>query len=179
MVALAEMQRATNLLLTELITKAAGVSRTPAAFEEVASGMRRWLRACEDELKEVARTSSGLRLQGASSAASEIGERELQKIKHEVEQRLEVERYDFEAEPEPPGNQRPSPKGRVGGRPPAEFWDDMWASIAAQLYDGTLHPKTQADVERAMAEWITANGHDAASSTVRARARRLANKLEL
>lgn len=62
---------------------------------------------------------------------------------------------------------------RKGGRPPSEFWDDMWAAIAAALYDGTLNPKTQADVERAMTEWISANGSSAANSTVRARARRL------
>jgi hypothetical protein len=177
--AVAEIQRATNLLLTELVTKTAAVSRTPAAFEEVASGMGRWLRVCEDELTEVVRTASGLRLQGASPVSSGLGERELQKVKDEVEQRLEVERYDFETPAGVPADPPPSPKGRTGGRPPAEFWDDMWASIAAQLYDGTLQPKTQADIERAMAEWITAAGHDAASSTIRGRARRLADRLEL
>lgn len=64
-----------------------------------------------------------------------------------------------------------------GGRPPAEFWDDMWAAVATALYDGTLTAKTQADVERAMAEWIEANGYSAADSTVRARARRLWDRL--
>ena len=33
----------------------------------------------------------------------------------------------------------------------------MWAAIAANLYNGDLKPKTQADIERAMADWIAAN----------------------
>lgn len=173
----AEMRRVAGLLLSEIVTKTAAVSLTPAAFEEIASGIQRWLRACEDELSEVARTTSRGRLQG-SAVALELGQREFEKVKHEVEQRLEIERYHFEPEAQSIDVVR-SIRAPRGGRPPAEFWDDMWAAIAAQLYDGTLQPKTQADIERSMADWIQANGHDAASSTIRGRARRLADRLEL
>jgi hypothetical protein len=66
---------------------------------------------------------------------------------------------------------------KKGGRPPAEFWDDMWATIAVQLFEGSLQPKAQADVERAMAIWIEGSGYSAADSTIRARARRLWDRI--
>jgi hypothetical protein len=62
---------------------------------------------------------------------------------------------------------------KKGGRPPAQFWDDMWAAIAVALYVGSLKPKKQADIERAMADWIEANEYSATASTIRLRARRL------
>ena len=65
------------------------------------------------------------------------------------------------------------PPAKPGGRPPAAFWDDLWAAIAVALYVGELVPKTQADIEGAMADWLEGNGHSAAESTIRARARRL------
>ena len=68
---------------------------------------------------------------------------------------------------------------KKGGRPPAEFWDDMWAFIAGALYEGSLVPKSQADVERAMTNWIEANNSCAAVSTVRSRARRLWDRISL
>jgi hypothetical protein len=176
LVAISEVERATDLLLSELVSKVAAVSRTPAAFAEVESGMRRWLRDCDDELKEIVRTASGIRLQDKSSTAFGLGKERLQKVKDTVEQRLEVERYDFEQAGQPLSFERESPK-RLGGRPPAEFWDDLWAYIGASLYNGDLSPKNQADIEKAMAEWIDAQGHSAATSTVRSRARRLWDRL--
>lgn len=60
-----------------------------------------------------------------------------------------------------------------GGRPPKAFWEQLWPAIAAQLYVGDLQPKKQADIEKAMNEWLTANNHDAGESTVRRAARAL------
>jgi hypothetical protein len=46
------------------------------------------------------------------------------------------------------------------GRPAKNFWEDMViAATRAILYDDTLKPKTQADVQRWMADWAIANGH--------------------
>jgi len=46
------------------------------------------------------------------------------------------------------------------GRPSKDFWEDMViAATRAILYDDTLKPKTQADVQRWMADWAIANGH--------------------
>jgi hypothetical protein len=59
------------------------------------------------------------------------------------------------------------------GRPPAEWWDDLWVEMARQLFTGDLQPKRQADIEAAMKNWISSSGHNVADSTVRSRARKL------
>jgi hypothetical protein len=60
-----------------------------------------------------------------------------------------------------------------GGRPAAEWWDDLWVEICRQLYLGDLKPKMQSDIERAMLDWLANRGTTAAESTVRGRARKL------
>lgn len=71
----------------------------------------------------------------------------------------------------------PQPTARpvqsTGGRPPKPFWDPLWASVAAQLYNGDLKPKRQADIERAMLDWLDANDHDAGETVVRTKAKLL------
>jgi hypothetical protein len=66
-----------------------------------------------------------------------------------------------------------------GGRPLAEHWDDMWAAIAVALYAGDLIPKSQSDLERAMLSWLEGIGLEPATSTVRQRARRLWDRLQV
>lgn len=66
-----------------------------------------------------------------------------------------------------------SPKESRGGRPPAEWWDDLWVEICRQLYVGDLKPKTQSDIENAMLKWLAGKETSAAESTVRGRARKL------
>jgi hypothetical protein len=54
----------------------------------------------------------------------------------------------------------------------------MWAAISVALYTGDLQPKTQADIERAMHDWLASNSIDAGDTAVRTRARKLWHKLE-
>jgi hypothetical protein len=176
MAAVDEIGRAADQLLSELVLKIAPVSRTPQAFEEIESASRRWLRVSEVDLTEFAQQSRSHRIQDRS-VALEVGKAAFGEMQAAIERRLQIEKFDFEQ-----GNQLETAPfatrtERKGGRPPADFWDDMWSAIAVQLYDGSLNPKTQAQVERAMAEWIEANGFTAAASTVRARARRLWDRL--
>jgi hypothetical protein len=81
---------------------------------------------------------------------------------------------DLPVEPSPaletPGAQATSGKG---GRPKADWWEDLWIEICRQLYGGELIPKTQADIERAMHQWINDHGHTAGDTTVRDRASKL------
>jgi hypothetical protein len=67
----------------------------------------------------------------------------------------------------------PVPAATVGGRPPAEFWDNLWIEIFRQIYLGELKPKTQADITNAMLTWIEHRGEKASESTVKSRARKL------
>jgi hypothetical protein len=84
--------------------------------------------------------------------------------------------------PPPPPASNPSgaaePARNKGGRPKHEFWEELWVEIARQLYIGDLKPKTQADIEAAMHQWITDQGHGAGGTTVRDRARMLWRALE-
>jgi hypothetical protein len=72
------------------------------------------------------------------------------------------------AEPTPP-----PPGPAVGGRPPADWWDDLWIEICRQLYAGDLKPTKQADIESAMLQWLSNRGQTPSTSTIRARARKL------
>jgi hypothetical protein len=61
----------------------------------------------------------------------------------------------------------------LAGRLPARWWDDLWIEICRSLYVGDLKPTKQADIEKAMNDWIASTGNSAATSTIRARARKL------
>jgi hypothetical protein len=45
-----------------------------------------------------------------------------------------------------------------GGRPRAEFWDDLIIDTIRRIYEGDLKPQNQADVVRAMQDWVSAHG---------------------
>jgi hypothetical protein len=66
-----------------------------------------------------------------------------------------------------------------GGRPAAEWWDDLWLALFNRLYADGWRPKTQAAVVGAMQDWLIANGKSAAESTLKSRARKLFMALEL
>lgn len=50
-----------------------------------------------------------------------------------------------------------------------EFWEPMWAAIAAQAARGELATTKQADVQRAMEDWLSDNDHDAGETAVKQR----------
>ena len=60
-----------------------------------------------------------------------------------------------------------------GGRPRKEWWDDLWCGVWGQVYRGALLPKTQADLERAMIEWVEDRGKAVSESTIRPLARKM------
>jgi hypothetical protein len=65
-----------------------------------------------------------------------------------------------------------------GGRPPKSFWDRLWASIAVQMFNGDFKPDKQADIEKAMHDWLARNSEDAGETAVRARAKLLWTELK-
>ena len=74
-----------------------------------------------------------------------------------------------------PADPAPLPHEPVvsGGRPRAEFWEDLIIEVARQIHYGELRATKQSDVHNAMAVWLTANKHEAADSSIRPRARKL------
>ena len=97
-----------------------------------------------------------------------------------IRRQLELHRFAF-TKPSSPIQSVPNvetgstaqPKKNAGGKPLARHWDEMWAEIAVRLWTGDLKPKSQADVKRAMLDWLSAHHIDAGDSTVVPRARRL------
>jgi hypothetical protein len=65
-----------------------------------------------------------------------------------------------------------SPKNK-GGAPRKEWWDDFWIAICGRIYEGDLKPSSQADLERAMLDWASANDHDMSESSAKTAARKL------
>ena len=99
-----------------------------------------------------------------------------------LQRKLELHRFTFTVLQKPtpiePASAAPAiaekPKG---GKPLAAHWDEMWAAIAVALHTGDLQPKTQADIERAMNDWLASKAINAADSSVRKRAQQLWRKL--
>jgi len=60
-----------------------------------------------------------------------------------------------------------------GGRPRAEFWEDVIVEVARQIHYGELKVTKQADVQSAMAAWLGSNGHYPSDTAIRERARKL------
>ena len=72
-----------------------------------------------------------------------------------------------------PAEKPSSPIASVGGRPAADWWDDLWVEICRQLFVGDLKPTKQRDIETAMLQWLSDRGESPSTSTIRPRARKL------
>jgi len=65
------------------------------------------------------------------------------------------------------------PAASSSGRPPADWWEDCLIDLCFKHFRGEPPHKTQADIGRAMQDWIAEHGYDAAESTIKLRARKL------
>lgn len=183
------MEEVGSALVSNCIERVSPVAQDTDAFADLASAFQDFWSFLESELQSTLNIASGrhpheLRKESATHSAKQMFE----KSRYLVNSKVELYRFTF-TKPSPatgvssaisPGRSQPLPPIRAekkGGRPPAEFWDDMWAAIAVSLYSGDFEPKSQADVQRAMLEWIEANEHSAADSTVKSRARRLWDRI--
>lgn len=169
-------------LLSDIGAKAKAIVSDKDAFDLVSTAANDFLDHCADsQLPPVIKMANG-RLQGSPDGSVVRASHALfDDVRADINAKLAILAFDFGGTAPAPiiapmASPVPSP-AKKGGRPPAEFWDDMWAAIAAALYNGALVPKSQADVERAMLEWIEGNDYSAVQSTVRARARRLWDRI--
>lgn len=183
------MEEVGSALVSSIIEKVSPVAQDTDAFADISGAFTDFWGYLGSELPLTLNIAAGrhphdLRNDSATHSAMQMFE----KSRSLVKSKLELYRFTFtkpsqavqasstissSASPQTP----PSKVKKKGGRPPAEFWDDMWAAIAVSLYSGDFQPKSQADVQRAMLEWIETNDHTAADSTVKSRARRLWDRI--
>ena len=168
-------------LIDDMAPRIFAVAGEKAAFDELNIAVRQILDAYHERLSGVVRTASGRPAgQSEDRAVVSAAETLFNNWRVDLEGQLAILAFDFDAQPNPAEEAAvPSATAaaKKGGRPTADFWDDMWAAIAVSLYVGDIEPKSQADVERAMLSWIEGQGRSAAVSTVRARARRLWDRM--
>lgn len=88
--------------------------------------------------------------------------------------RVDIEKMLTAGLPSPAAAQKPvASVATAGGRPAADWWDDLWVEICRQLYTGKLIPKRQSDIEGAMKDWLATRSEHPSDSTLRPRARKL------
>lgn len=178
-VAVREMVTSIQMMLDSLEPRVRAISADKEAFALLSNAMNEILDVCACELPKVVDMARGRRVLADDGSVQKAAEGLYDAMRADFVAKLEILAYDYEqvSKTDADPADLPRPQSKRGGRPPADFWDDMWASIAASLYEGNLIPKSQADIERAMTAWIEARGHSAAVSTVRARARRLWDRI--
>jgi len=143
-----------------------------AMIQEAAEGLLRIIAAKVGDAAELASGSDQRTMEAAKELyrSSESG----------LRRQLEIHRFTFTV-PQKPSQPVSTPTPVVannrGGKPLAAHWDEMWAATAVMLYIGDLKPETQADIERAMKDWLATNGVDVGDTAVRERARKLWQKL--
>lgn len=114
------------------------------------------------------------RLSGAAKSPVRVSDLlgSYREMRSEVESKLVLSRQEFLA-----GRLSSSdPSKRAvnrGGKPLAKHWDEVWAQIAFQLWNGDLKPESQADIKRAMFAWFNAREIEVGDTAVTQRARQL------
>lgn len=189
-VALRAMEELASRLITDLVDKVAAVSKEPEAFTMIAEAVQTYLSFLYDKAEPIGELAGGKRDSiGLRDSILKATDDRFREARLRLERQLEIHRFTFTERASRTKDERaaspkrsesadqPLAKNR-GGRPPAEFWDDMWAEIAILIHLGDLNPRVQADIERAMTAWIEAAGHTAAPSTIRTRARKLWHRLQ-
>ena len=164
-------------LTNEMAQRVFDVVSDKSAFDEVRTSLQQVFEAYQERLLGVIRVASGRHgLEPIDRSVASAAQTLFDNWRTDFEAQVDILAFDFDSNPAETVEVAVSPVAPVrqkGGRPRADFWDDAWSAIAAALYDGSLIPKNQADVERAMSDWILSNGFNASESSVRARARRL------
>ena len=179
-VALAAMEDIASKLITSCVDQVATIAKDVEAFgmiQETVEGLLRFLGGHVSGVTVMA-SGTGQVLKAAETRFSES-------LAH-LRRQLEIQRFTFTV-PQWPLSTVPPPAAALvpapivtksrGGKPLAAHWDEMWAAVAVMLYEGDLQPKTQADIERTMKDWLAARDLDGGDSAVRTRARQLWQKL--
>lgn len=181
--AIESLEEDASRYVAECVDRVAAMDKSTEAFAMLAEATQGFLTFLTAKFDDAARKGLGGR--GEQSRAPNFDD-QFTKMWREVcarsTRQLEIHRFTFTM-PSPAAEALASVgvvphKKNKGGKPLARHWDEMWAEIAVRLWNGDLQPQSQADVTRAMLEWLSANNIDAGESTVVPRARQLWQKIE-
>lgn len=160
---------------------AAGVAQDIDAFNMVLTDVTIFFRDIEVTVKQAVSFASN-----GPSAASREADRLFLELKQQVLRLVEIQRFSF-TRPAPSSIAARAPSSLAapaasrknkGGVPIAAHWDEMWAAISVQLWEGDLKPKRQKDISDAMFAWLNERELDAGKTAVTDRARTLWQMLE-
>ena len=174
-----------NNLLSDLLAKVGGVSKSPEAMDFIASTLADFFPVLDQHATKAGRMGSRSMANDPPQSILDAIAELLEKSKSDIRTRIEIERFAFETPVELAERQVTLESDYAaplipnkGGKPLAEHWDAMWAEIAFQLFSGALQPKRQADITKAMNDWLAEKGFDAGDTAVTKRARALWQRME-
>ena len=158
---------------SELQDSTSLISQTEEAYIEFEKAIQTIMSAMTEELPKIIRLTGDE--PGGAKTSLALGL--FHEMKSDVEAELILARHGFISSETQP-KVASEPKRNRGGRPMALHWDRMWAHIAVMLCERDLQPKTQADIEAAMANWFASQSIEIGESTIRGRARALWQEIE-
>jgi hypothetical protein len=170
------------------VDRISGVDQSFQSFAMIEDGFAGFISVLEAEAENATNTAVGNQgSAGHKSNIEKLAAEGLADIRRRLKEQLELHRLPFCMRlGDPPAVQHPSPSHQQpsvmpknkGGRPRADHWDDLWATIAVRLWTGDFKPKSQADIAKAMHDWLAENELDAGETAVKDRARKLWQKME-
>lgn len=171
-----------------IVSAVSDVSQDTEAFGMVATDVTLLLRTLQVSVDQAVwlATGGGAEVNNYPSVSQET-KRLFMQLQHRVLRLLEIHRFTFtrpstaQLNPRQPARgtlDQAQPPRNKGGKPLAAHWDDMWSTIAVQLYVGDLQPLSQADIERVMLGWFADRDFEIGETAIRERARQLWRKYE-
>jgi hypothetical protein len=178
--ALRTMEKLATEFINRSIDQTAAVAMDPEAFTLVHATFLELQNHLGKQLNGVVKMATGhTRESRKSDSAYREADRLFQEQQNRATRLLEIHRFSFTkpASPERTKSALSAPsQASRRGRMLAAHWDEMWADIAMQIYEGDLQPTKQADIENAMKDWFATRELDAGDTPIRDRARVLWRK---
>lgn len=162
--------------MASLLDDAGKVSRTEETFELIQAAITEMLNGFGKELPNaIKKATRGGEMGSVGSAALQL----FYDVKSDLGADLLIARHGFLIpSPDTRKEARSDRVSKLAGRLPADWWDDLWLEIFRQIHLGDLKPKSQADIVRAMQQWLSDHDVETGDSTLKPRARKLFNMLQ-
>jgi len=168
-----------NKYLDQAIEMVGQVVKDEAAFDLIVAHLTATFKTFEAQSATSARHACGGPSRTPMQSVIKAADARFAEVRDLVFQRLQIEKFEFSQSAK--GATLPQESQitkNPGGKPLAKHWDEMWAAIAAQLWNGVIEPKSQKDVKKAMFDWFNEAGIEIGDTAVTQRARQLWQAME-